>query len=152
MTLKYSEKMIKHFENPKHAGELKDADGIGTVGNPICGDLMTIYIKVKDNKIADISFKTFGCASAIATTDMICNLAKGVSIEKAEKITKQDVVDGLEGLPPIKIHCSNLADEALRAAILDYKTKKQNPHAEHKSRIRLSCKGVNACCARTPAP
>ncbi|HEX08598.1 MAG TPA: Fe-S cluster assembly scaffold protein NifU [Thermoplasmatales archaeon] len=116
----YSEKVIEHFRNPRNMGEMKDADGVGTVGNPVCGDLMTIYIKVKDNKIVDIKFKTFGCAAAIATSSMITELAKGKTLEEAMKITRKDVADELDGLPPIKMHCSNLAADALHAAIKDY--------------------------------
>jgi len=120
----YSEKVIEHFRNPRNMGEIKNADGVGTVGNPVCGDLMTIYIKVKDNKIVDIKFKTFGCAAAIATSSMITELAKGKTLEEAEKITRDDVANELEGLPPIKMHCSNLAADALKAAIKDYRKKK----------------------------
>ena len=116
----YSEKVMEHFKNPRNMGEIPDADGIGTVGNPVCGDLMTIYIKVRDNRLADIKFKTFGCGSAIATSSMITELAKGKTLEEALKITRRDVADELDGLPPIKMHCSNLATEALHAAIEDY--------------------------------
>ena len=119
----YSKKVMEHFRNPHNMGEIKDADGIGTVGNPVCGDLMTIYIKVKDNKIEDIKFKTFGCAAAIATSSMITDLAEGKTIEEALKITRDSVADSLDGLPPIKMHCSNLAADALHEAIKDYKKK-----------------------------
>jgi len=119
----YSEKVMDHFRNPRNMGEMKDADGVGTVGNPTCGDLMTIYIKVKDNKITDIKFKTFGCASAIATSSMITELAKGKTIDEAEKITRDNVADNLDGLPPIKMHCSNLAADALKEAIKNYREK-----------------------------
>ncbi len=120
----YSEKVMEHFKNPRNAGEIKDADGVGTVGNPVCGDMMTIYIKVKDDRIEDIKFKTFGCAAAIATSSMITELAKGKTIEEAEKITRDDVAKELDGLPPVKIHCSNLAADALKAAIEDYREKR----------------------------
>jgi nitrogen fixation NifU-like protein len=120
----YTEKVMEHFKNPRNMGEIPDADGVGTVGNPVCGDLMTVYIKVKDNRIADIKFKTFGCGAAIATSSMITELAKGKTIEEAMKITRGDVADSLGGLPPIKMHCSNLAADALRAAIKDYQAKK----------------------------
>ncbi len=116
----YSEKVMEHFRNPRNMGEIPDADGVGTVGNPVCGDMMTIYIKVKDNRIADIKFKTFGCGAAIATSSMITELAKGKTLEEAMKITRADVADALDGLPPIKMHCSNLAADALHAAIKDY--------------------------------
>ncbi len=119
----YSEKVMEHFQNPRNVGEIPDADGIGTEGNPTCGDLMTIYIKVKDNIITDVKFKTFGCGAAIATSSMITEMAIGKTIEDALKITRNDVADELEGLPPVKMHCSNLAADALRAAIADYKMK-----------------------------
>lgn len=119
----YSKKVMEHFRNPHNMGEIKDAEGVGTVGNPVCGDLMTIYIKVKDNKIEDIKFKTFGCAAAIATSSMITDLAKGKTIEEALKITRDSVAKSLDGLPPIKMHCSNLAADALHEAIKDYKKK-----------------------------
>jgi len=121
----YTEKVMEHFRNPRNMGEIPDADGVGTVGNPVCGDLMTIYIKVKDNRIEDIKFKTFGCGAAIATSSMITELAKGKSLEEAMKITRGDVADSLGGLPPIKMHCSNLAADGLHAAIQDYLKKKE---------------------------
>ena len=111
--------------NPRNVGEIPDADGVGTVGNPVCGDLMTVYIKVKDNRLEDVKFKTFGCGAAIATSSMITELAKGKTIEEALKITRGDVADSLGGLPPIKMHCSNLAADALHAAIEDYVKKKE---------------------------
>jgi nitrogen fixation NifU-like protein len=119
----YSEKVMEHFRNPRNMGEIKDADGVGTVGNPICGDLMTIYIKVKNDKIEDIKFQTFGCAAAIATSSMITELAKGKHVDEAMKITRDNVATELDGLPPIKMHCSNLAADALREAIKDYRKK-----------------------------
>ena len=114
---------MDHFMNPRNVGEIPDADGVGTVGNPVCGDLMTMYIKVKDNHLEDVKFKTFGCGAAIATSSMTTELAKGKSLEDALKITRSDVAEALEGLPPIKMHCSNLAADALTAAIKDYLTK-----------------------------
>lgn len=119
----YSEKVMEHFANPHNVGEIPNADGIGKVGNPQCGDVMWLYIKVKDNIITDIKFKTFGCGAAIATSSMITELAKGKTIEEAKKISRQDVADSLEGLPPTKMHCSNLAADALREAIKDYEAK-----------------------------
>lgn len=116
----YSEKVLDHFRNPRNMGEIPDADGVGTVGNPVCGDLMTIYIKVKDNRLEDIKFKTFGCGAAIATSSMITELARGKTLEEAMKISRGDVADNLGGLPPIKMHCSNLAADGLHAAIQDY--------------------------------
>ena len=123
MSAMYSEKVMEHFRNPKNMGEIKDADGVGTVGNPTCGDLMTIYIKVKEDIITDIKFKTFGCAAAIATSSMITEIAKNKSISEAQNITRDNVAEKLDGLPPIKMHCSNLASDALKAAINDYKKK-----------------------------
>lgn len=130
MTIKYTKQVVKNFMNPKNVGEIKNADGIGKVGNPVCGDVMWLYIKVGKNKegkevITDIKFKTFGCAAAIATSSMITQLAKGKTLKDAEKITRNDVAGSLKGLPPIKMHCSNLASDALRKAIEDYESKKK---------------------------
>lgn len=119
----YSKKVMQYFRHPHNMGEMKNPDGVGKAGNVICGDIMYIYIKVKDNKIADIKFQTMGCAAAIATSSMITDMAKGKTLEDAEKITRRDVSDALEGLPPIKEHCSNLAADGLRAAIEDYRKK-----------------------------
>ena len=116
---------MDHFTNPRNVGEIKDADGVGTVGNPVCGDLMTMYIKVKDNKLEDVKFKTFGCGAAIATSSMTTEMAKGKTIDEAMKITRADVADNLGGLPPIKMHCSNLAADALHEAIKDYQKKQK---------------------------
>ncbi|MCK9150712.1 Fe-S cluster assembly scaffold protein NifU [Methanobacterium alcaliphilum] len=121
----YTEKVMDHFSNPRNVGEIPDADGEGTVGNPTCGDLMTIYIKVEDDVIEDIKFKTFGCGAAIATSSMVTELAIGKTIDEALKITRNDVADALEGLPPVKMHCSNLAADALQAAIEDYQKKQK---------------------------
>ena len=119
----YSEKAMDHFLNPRNMGKFDDPDGIGDVGNPGCGDLMTIHIKVEDGKIIDIKFKTLGCAAAIATSDMICELAKGKTLDEALEITFQDVVDELGKLPPSKVHCANLAQKGLKEAIDDYRKK-----------------------------
>jgi nitrogen fixation NifU-like protein len=119
----YTDKVMDHFSNPRNVGDIADASGEGTVGNPTCGDLMTIYIKVKDDIIEDIKFKTFGCGAAIATSSMVTELAMGKNVDEALKITRNDVADALEGLPPVKMHCSNLAADALQAAIEDYKKK-----------------------------
>ncbi len=121
----YSEKVLDHFRSPRNVGEIEDADGVGSVGNPVCGDMMSIYIKVKDDKIEDIKFKTFGCGAAIATTSMTTELAKGKTLDEAMTITRQDVADELGGLPPVKMHCSNLAADALHEAIEDYRGKKK---------------------------
>ncbi len=120
----YSEKVMDHFRNPRNIGEIPDADGVGTVGNPVCGDMMAISIKVKDDRIADIKFKTFGCGAAIATSSMITELAKGKTLDEAMKITRGDIAEELGGLPPVKMHCSNLAADALHEAIKDYRKKK----------------------------
>ncbi len=133
----YSEKVMDHFQNPRNVGEIENADGIGTEGNPTCGDLMTIYIKVEDNIITDIKFKTFGCGAAIATSSMITEMAVGKTIEEALKISRNDVADELEGLPPVKMHCSNLAADALRAAIADYKMKQAEKEQSEKKRINI---------------
>lgn len=123
----YTEKVVKRFENPRYAGELKDANGIGTVGNPACGDIMKLYLKIneKTEVIEEVSFKTFGCAAAIASTDVACELIKGKTIEEALKITNKQVVDQLGTLPPHKIHCSVLAEESIAAAVEDYRSKKK---------------------------
>jgi nitrogen fixation NifU-like protein len=119
----YTDKVMEHFKNPRNMGEISNADGVGTVGNPVCGDLMTMYIKVKDNHIEDIKFKTYGCGAAIATSSMTTELAKGKTLEEAMKITRASVADSLGGLPKVKMHCSNLAADALHAAIEDYRQK-----------------------------
>ena len=120
---------MEHFRNPRNMGEMKDADAIGEFGNPTCGDLMSIYIKVKEENgqelIDDISFQTFGCAAAIATSSMITELAKGKTLEDASNISRDDVAESLDGLPPIKLHCSNLAANALRDAIKKYRENKK---------------------------
>jgi nitrogen fixation NifU-like protein len=121
----YSDKVLDHFKNPRNVGEIKDADGVGTVGNPVCGDMMTMYIKVKDDHITDIKFKTYGCGAAIATSSMTTELAKGKTVDEALEITRQSVADALEGLPPVKMHCSNLAADALHEAIKDYKKRRE---------------------------
>jgi len=121
----YSEKVMDHFNNPRNVGEIIDADGIGEVGNPVCGDIMKIYIKVKDDVITDCKFKTFGCGAAIATSSMITEMVKGKRIDDALLITNQAVAEALGGLPPVKMHCSNLAADGLVKAIEDYKAKKK---------------------------
>jgi len=118
--MEYSEKVMDHFQNPRNVGEIPDADGVGQVGNPACGDIMALYIKVKDDRIVDAKFKTFGCGAAIATSSMVTELVKGKTIEESLKISNAAVAEALDGLPKTKMHCSNLAEEALRAAIEDY--------------------------------
>jgi FeS cluster assembly scaffold protein NifU len=121
----YSEKVLDHFRNPRNVGTLEGENVVwGEVGNPVCGDLMKIYLKVEDDKIADIKFQTFGCGSAIATSSMVTELVKGKTLDEALKVTRQDVADELEGLPPVKMHCSNLAVDALREAIKNYRNEK----------------------------
>jgi nitrogen fixation NifU-like protein len=120
----YTEKVMEHFMHPRNVGTIENPDGYGKVGNPVCGDLMEMFIKVKDDIIIDIKFRTFGCGSAIATSSMVTEMAKGMQVDEAMKITRGDVADELEGLPPRKMHCSNLASNALQEAIKDYKSKK----------------------------
>lgn len=117
----YSKMVMEHFQNPRNQGEPMEWDAVGKVGNPICGDVMYIYIKVNDDRIVDLGWKTMGCAAAIATSSMITELAKGKTLDEALKITRQDVADALEGLPPIKMHCSNLAADGLHKAIENYR-------------------------------
>jgi len=121
--LDYSEKVIEEFMNPKNMGKIEAADGIGKVGNPACGDVMWIYIKVKDNRIVDIKFQTFGCVAAIATSSKVTQLVMGKTVEEALKITNKAVAEALDGLPPVKMHCSLLAEEGIKAAIEDYMKK-----------------------------
>ena len=121
----YSEKVMEHFKNPRNVGEIPDADGIGNVGNPVCGDIMRLYIKVEDDKIVDAKFKTFGCGAAIATSSMVTEIVKGKSIDEALQISNKAVAEALGGLPRIKMHCSVLAEEALKSAIDDYLKKKK---------------------------
>ncbi|RAP45863.1 Fe-S cluster assembly scaffold protein NifU [uncultured Methanosphaera sp.] len=123
--MQYSDKVIEHYTHPRNTGVIKNPDGEGTVGNPVCGDIMTIYIKVDDDeKLTDVKFSTFGCGAAIATSSMITEMAIGMDIDEAYKISRNDVAEELDGLPPIKLHCSNLAADALQAAIENYREKK----------------------------
>ena len=121
----YTEKVMDHFENPRNVGEITDADGVGQVGNPTCGDIMKIYLKIKDGIIEDIKFKTFGCGAAIATSSMVTEMAKGKTIDEALQLSNKAVAEALGGLPPKKLHCSNLAADALHAAIKDYESKQK---------------------------
>ncbi len=120
----YSEKVMDNFMNPRNVGEIPDADGVGEVGNPTCGDMMTFYIKVKDNRLEDVKFKTFGCGAAIAVSSMVSQMAKGLTLDEALKMTNASVAEELGGLPKQKLHCSNLGADALHAAIEDYLKKK----------------------------
>jgi nitrogen fixation NifU-like protein len=119
----YTDKVMAHFSNPRNIGEIENADGVGEVGNPVCGDMMSFYINVKDNKIADIKFKTFGCVAAIAVSSMVTEMAMGKTLEEAKKITKKSVAESLDGLPKEKMHCSNLGADALAKAIEDFESK-----------------------------
>ena len=118
--MKYSTKVMAHFADPHNVGEIKDADGIGYVGNPVCGDIMELYIKVADDVITDAKFRTLGCGAAIATSSMVTDMVKGKTIKEALKITNKAVAEALDGLPPVKMHCSVLAEQALHSAIDDY--------------------------------
>ncbi len=120
----YSDLVMDHFSNPRNVGMLPDADGVGLEGNPVCGDIMKIFIKVKDDHIEDIKFQTFGCGAAIATSSMVTELVKGMSLDEAMKVSNRNVAEALGGLPGQKMHCSNLAADALHKAIEDYRNKK----------------------------
>jgi nitrogen fixation NifU-like protein len=136
--LSYGEKVMDHFMNPRNVGEIPDASGIGTVGNPICGDVMKMFLKIENNIIVDAKFKTFGCGAAVATSSMVTEMVKGKTMEEALKISNKTVAEALGGLPPIKMHCSVLAEEALRSALKDYYKKqgkelpfKETEHTHH---------------------
>ncbi|MBC7251419.1 MAG: Fe-S cluster assembly scaffold protein NifU [Anaerolineae bacterium] len=126
--MEYSETVMDHFMNPRNVGVIEDADGVGKKGNPVCGDLMEIFIKVEDERIVDIKFRTFGCGAAIATSSMATEMVKGKTLDEAEELTNRAVAQALGGLPPIKMHCSNLAADAIHTAIADYRRR----HNEHK--------------------
>ncbi len=119
----YSEKVMDHFSNPRNVGEIENADGVGQVGNAKCGDIMKVYLKIENDIIVDVKFKTFGCGAAVATSSMATELIKGKSIEQASKLTNKAVAEALDGLPPVKMHCSVLAEEAVAAALADYRSK-----------------------------
>ena len=123
----YSEKVMDHFQHPRNVGQLSDADGIGEMGNPVCGDIMKLYIKVRDDRIEDVKFQTFGCGAAIATSSMMTELVMGKTLEEAERVTRKNVAEALDGLPPNKMHCSNLAADALHKAIEDYRIRNALP-------------------------
>ncbi len=125
--MNYSEKVMDHFTNPRNVGEIENADGVGTVGNAKCGDIMKIYLKIEDDVIVDCKFKTFGCGAAIATSSMATELIKGHTVKEALELTNQVVVEALEGLPPVKVHCSVLAEEAIKTALADYYNKIGRP-------------------------
>jgi nitrogen fixation NifU-like protein len=133
----YNKVVMDHFRNPRNVGVIEDADGIGEVGNPLCGDMMTIYLKIDDDRIADIKFQTFGCGSAIAVSSMLTEIAQGKTLAEAKKITNKDVAKALEGLPKNKLHCSNLGADALQMAIKDYEDRlagKERPEAVREER------------------
>lgn len=125
MAMTYSEKVRDHFANPRNVGKLDDANGVGEVGNAVCGDIMKMYLKIENGVIEDVKFNTFGCGAAIATSSMATEMIKGKTIEEAEKLTNQAVVEALDGLPPVKVHCSVLAEEAVKAALDDYRKRQQ---------------------------
>lgn len=125
----YSEKVMDHFMNPRNVGEIKNASGVGEVGNPTCGDIMKVYLDIEDGIINDVKFQTFGCGSAIATSSISTEMIKGKTIEEAMKLTNKAVAEALDGLPPVKMHCSVLAEQAIKAALVDY-SKKHNVHIE----------------------
>jgi nitrogen fixation NifU-like protein len=127
----YSERVMEHFRNPRNVGEIEDASGVGEIGNPVCGDMMTFYVKIESGILADVKFKTFGCGAAIAVSSMVSEMAKGKTVEEAMKISNADVAKELGGLPPNKLHCSNLGADALHKAILDYYARKEGkPHRD----------------------
>lgn len=142
--MQYTRKVIDHYTSPRNVGKIENADGVGQVGNPVCGDIMKIYLKIENNVITDIKFKTFGCGAAVATSSVTTELIKGKTVEEALKLTNQEVVEELGGLPPVKLHCSVLAEEALKDAIADYYRKQGKTEAE----ITALCgKKKTACCA-----
>ncbi len=141
----YSEKVMDHFANPRNVGEMLDADGIGEVGNPKCGDIMKMYIKVNDGIITDVKFKTFGCGAAIATSSMATEMVKGKSIEDALKLTNKAVMEALDGLPPVKVHCSVLAEQAIKAALSDYYTRQGIDPEPIVGKI-ADCNHGDSCC------
>ena len=130
----YSKTVMDHFKSPRNVGTLEDPDGVGEVGNPLCGDMMSLYLKVEDEHIKDIKFQTFGCGAAIAVSSMLTEMAKGKSIEEAKKITNRDVAEALEGLPKNKLHCSNLGADALKIAIRDYEDRRDGKEKKEPKR------------------
>ncbi|MBZ4644766.1 MAG: nitrogen fixation protein NifU [Petroclostridium sp.] len=139
----YSEKVMDHFSNPRNVGEIENADAVGQVGNPKCGDIMKMYLKIDNGVITDVKFKTFGCGAAVATSSMATEMVKGKTIEEALKITNKAVADALDGLPPAKMHCSNLAEEAIKSAIQDY-YKRQGLEEKAEEICNGCCEGCHA--------
>lgn len=146
----YSEKVMEHFQNPRNVGVMKDADGIGEVGNPVCGDMMTFYIKVKDNRIEDVKFQTFGCGAAIAVSSMVSEMAVGKTLDEVMKITNKSVADELGGLPKNKLHCSNLGADALHNAVENYRSKQKELKKSAKS--KKPSKDKPCCCPYCEGP
>ena len=142
----YSEKVMDHFANPRNVGKLEDASGVGEVGNAKCGDIMKMYIKVENDVITDVKFNTYGCASAIATSSMATEMIKGKPLSEAMKLTNKAVIEALDGLPPAKVHCSVLAEEAIKAALADYYRRQGRPVPES---LRLPCEDGEhgSCCS-----
>ena len=141
----YSEKVMDHFANPRNVGEIENADGIGEVGNPKCGDITKMYLKIDKGIITDVKFKTFGCGAAIATSSMATELIKGKTIEDALKVTNKAVMEALDGLPPVKVHCSVLAEQDVKAALSDYYTKKGIDPTPIVGKLEDDCHGECAC-------
>lgn len=141
----YNEKVMDHFTNPRNVGDIPDADGVGEVGNPVCGDIMRIAIKVEDDRIKDIKFRTFGCGAAIATSSMVTELVKGKTLDEALEISNRTVAEALGGLPPVKMHCSNLAADALHKAIADYRSRNGRPAADAEAETKDQCP---SCCGK----
>lgn len=142
----YSEKVMDHFSNPRNVGEIENADGVGEVGNAVCGDIMKIFLKIEDGVIVDVKFKTFGCGAAIATSSMATEMIKGKKVEEALELTNKAVIEALDGLPPAKIHCSVLAEEAVKSAIVDYYDKNGIEHD-----INVGCNGHCEVCHKHDA-
>lgn len=142
----YSEKVMDHFANPRNVGEIPDANGVGEVGNPQCGDIMRMYLKIEDGIIKDVKFKTFGCGAAIATSSMATTLIKGKTIDEALQLTNKAVMEALDGLPPVKIHCSVLAEQAVKAALADYYTRLGINPEPIVGKINKDCHDCEGCC------
>ena len=143
----YTEKVLDHFNNPRNVGEIPDADGVGEVGNAKCGDIMKMYLKIQDGVITDVKFKTFGCGATIATSSMATEMVKGRSIEEALQLTNKAVMEALDGLPPAKVHCSVLAEQAVKAALADYYTRLGIDPEPLVGRLSPSCEEEGPCCS-----
>jgi len=148
----YSEQVMNHFSNPRNVGAIEDADGIGEVGNPVCGDMMTFYIKVEDEKIADVKYKTFGCVAAIAVSSKVSEMTKGKSLKEAKALTKQAVAEALDGLPKEKMHCSNLGAQALNKAIEDYEGRKSGTPVSVAETVSDEASKVDPECGKCHTP